>query len=50
VIMLVANYMEANDVSTAAFNPDWISRLDYVEGIVSVFREIDDEKTKRPRQ
>ncbi|MCY1079425.1 hypothetical protein [Archangium lansingense] len=46
VIMLVVNYMEANGMSNAEFNPDWVSRLDYIEGILSVFREIDLEKTK----
>ena len=44
VIMLVANYMQASGVSHMEFNPDWVGKLDYVEGIVAVFREIDQEK------
>jgi hypothetical protein len=46
VIMLVVNYMEANGVPNAEFNPDWINRLDDVDGIVSVFRQIDREKAQ----
>lgn len=45
VIMLVANYLESNGVSQE-FNPDWVGKLDSVEGIVSVFREIDIGKAK----
>jgi hypothetical protein len=44
-ILLVANYLESNGVSQE-FNPDWVTKLDSVEGIVSVFREIDLGKAK----
>lgn len=41
VILLIANYMEASGVPNDDFDPDWIGRLDDVEGIFSVLREID---------
>jgi acyl carrier protein len=50
VIMLVANYMEKNGVSGSDFKPEWVSRLDEIAGIISVFREIDAEATKRVAQ
>jgi hypothetical protein len=50
VIMLVANYMEAHGVANAEFNPDWITKLDSIDGIIAVFREIDHDKSKQPSQ
>jgi hypothetical protein len=40
VIMLVVNYLEARGFYQE-FNPDWVSSLDSIQGIISVFREID---------
>lgn len=50
IIMLVANYMEANGVPNAEFNPDWINDLETVDGILSVMRAIDLEKERRAVQ
>ena len=47
VIMLVANYLASHGVPDAEFNPDWVPRLDDVAGILSVLREIDDQKARR---
>ncbi len=48
VIMLVANYMEAHGVSHAGFNPDWVNKLDSIEGIISVFRDIRRDNAATP--
>lgn len=50
IIMLVANYMEANGVPNAEFNPDWINDFETVDGILSVMRAIDLEKERRAVQ
>lgn len=47
VILLVANYMEAHGGADAEFDPDWIPRLDDMQGIFSVLREIDEQKARR---
>jgi hypothetical protein len=49
VISLVVAYLDVNDVPTDEFDADWITRLDDVEGILSVFREIDLRKATRQR-
>jgi hypothetical protein len=41
IIMLIANYMSARGVDTDGFQPEWVSRLDDVEGIVWVMAQID---------
>ena len=50
IIMLVANYMEAQGVPNAEFNPDWINDFETVDGILSVMRAIDLENEKRAVQ
>jgi hypothetical protein len=47
VILLLVNYMEVSGMSSEQFNPEWVSSLDSIEGIVSVFRELNREKCKR---
>jgi hypothetical protein len=40
VIMLVVNFMEARGVPTDEFDSEWVGRLESVEGIISVLRDI----------
>jgi hypothetical protein len=40
VIMLVAAYMEAKGVPQVGFRPEWVPRLDSIEGLMSVFGDI----------
>lgn len=40
MLILVANYIEANG-NRAALIPEWVPMLDEVEGILSVFSQID---------
>jgi hypothetical protein len=47
VILLVANYMDSAGLAGDDFNPEWIEKLDVVDGIVSIFREIDAHVVKR---
>jgi hypothetical protein len=41
VIALTASYLKTRGLSAAAFDPQWVSRLGEVAGLVSVFSEID---------
>lgn len=41
IILLLANYMKERGASELAFRPEWVARLDVVEGILAVMREVD---------
>jgi hypothetical protein len=41
IILIVANYIKQSANGGLAFRPEWVARLDDVDGIVSVLREID---------
>lgn len=40
-IALVASYLTSRGLEDSDLNPEWVPALDEVDGIVSVFREID---------
>jgi hypothetical protein len=41
IILVVSNYLNAHAGGKIAFQPEWVFKLDDVDGIVSVLREID---------
>ncbi|KUL37334.1 hypothetical protein ADL22_21945 [Streptomyces sp. NRRL F-4489] len=43
MILILVNYLKEHTGGTVALKPEWVSRLNDVEGILSVFREIDRE-------
>ncbi|MCK7624972.1 hypothetical protein MUU72_17975 [Streptomyces sp. RS10V-4] len=43
MILIIANYIKEHTGGTVTLKPEWVSRLNDVEGIVAVFREIDRE-------
>ncbi|MGW7489037.1 hypothetical protein [Streptomyces sp. NPDC054786] len=43
MILIVANYIKEHAGNTVVLKPDWVSRLNDVDGILSVFQEIDEE-------
>jgi hypothetical protein len=44
IIMLVMAYLKKNGAPGLKFSPKWVPRLEDVDGIVSVLREIDDSR------
>jgi hypothetical protein len=41
ILLLIANYIETNAGGAITLQPEWVPRLDEVEGILSVIAEID---------
>ncbi|HEV2377239.1 MAG TPA: hypothetical protein VGS19_34385 [Streptosporangiaceae bacterium] len=41
ILLLIANYIDANTGGAITLQPEWVPRLDEVEGILSVIAEID---------
>jgi hypothetical protein len=44
IIMLVMAYLKKNGAPGLKFSPKWVPRLEDVDGIVSVLREIDESR------
>jgi hypothetical protein len=49
MVMVLVNYISEYTNDTVTIDPEWVSRLDYVDGIVSVFREIDASSPAQPQ-
>jgi hypothetical protein len=41
MVLVLVNYIREHTNGTVALDPEWVSRLDDVDGIVSVLSEID---------
>lgn len=42
IILLIANYKKEYASAEMSFKPEWVARLNDVDGIISVMREIDE--------
>lgn len=41
IIVIIGSYLELRGLDASAFNPGWVARLDDVEGIMAIVRDID---------
>jgi hypothetical protein len=44
IILVVANYIKEQAGGEVTFKPEWVAKLDDVDGILSVMREIDESR------
>jgi hypothetical protein len=49
MILVLVNYINEYTNDTVTLRPEWVSRLDDVDGIASVLREIDASKVAQPQ-
>ncbi|GAA3151796.1 hypothetical protein GCM10010521_44380 [Streptomyces rameus] len=47
IILVLVNYIKEHADNSVTLKPEWVSRLNDVDGIVSVLREIDDSSREQ---
>ncbi|MFI9243924.1 hypothetical protein ACIGXF_15290 [Streptomyces sp. NPDC053086] len=49
IILVLVNYIKEHADNRVTLKPEWVSRLNDVDGIVSVLREIDESSREQAR-